>query len=697
LYFTILIEGKSKATWLMIAFFGCMALLGCARILEGTVGGQLFILAQDAFIVLAGLLLVEFAYHFPQYDQPREERIALIIYALITLLTLGTILILAILNFSSPKAFIAAPEYYWYLMPLAIVIAIIICLRRAMYYGSQEKQSKAGWRNRLSNSFGMLIHPPNNSAAAQRNLALAISLGVIQAIPSMGIISPGLLGIFMIGIGGLLVVGGIALVYYSHSLEPVSFRAKLIGIALTGLLIFAGISGISSIQTAVIAQEQQYTSQFRSVQETIVNHGDPHQPPSSQVRYILSWPAPTDYQLTDLSIHFLGENVSADSLNSIQGLGGPESGLKLGFSQRFVYNHFSDFYRFRFLHDGRVYEVGFPWAAFAKPVLEEINLHIFLTVVGSLLVLIIFPFFFRRHLFGPLDNLLQGVRQADEGSLQIQVPVKYEDEIGSITHSFNQMVASLHESKNIQAAYLEELELAREELEQRVIERTQELIEVNKQLQFSMETAEETAVLAERQRLARDLHDAITQSLYGVMLFARASRDAQEAGEIAKLTETLEEIEINSLQTLKEMRLLLHQLRPSSLDRGGLAQAISRRFDQVERRLGITTTADINKNLDLSRRKEESLYMIATEALNNSLKHGNAREVRVCIDQINGDVQLIVEDNGQGFDKTQPTAGMGLKNMRERANLAGGDIEIWTEGGNGTRINVTIPQSAESK
>jgi signal transduction histidine kinase len=237
------------------------------------------------------------------------------------------------------------------------------------------------------------------------------------------------------------------------------------------------------------------------------------------------------------------------------------------------------------------------------------------------------------------------------------------------------------------------VEKQKQQLEQEVVDRTLELTEINRQLQMAKEEAEETAVLEERQRLARDLHDAITQSLYGVMLFARASRDAQEAGDESKLEENLVEIETNSLQTLKEMRLLLHQLRPLSLEQGGFPEAINRRFDQVERRLGITATAEIKENLSLSRRTEESLFMITTEALNNSLKHGNAREVRACLDQSNGDIQLIIVVIGQGFDQSRPTAGMGLKNMQERADLLGADFEIRTEAGKGTRVQLSLPHA----
>jgi signal transduction histidine kinase len=146
------------------------------------------------------------------------------------------------------------------------------------------------------------------------------------------------------------------------------------------------------------------------------------------------------------------------------------------------------------------------------------------------------------------------------------------------------------------------------------------------------------------------------------------------------------------LQTLKEMRLLLHQLRPLSLEQGGFLGALNRRFEQVERRLGIVATADVEEGLTLPRRVEESIYLITTEALNNSLKHSSTKSVYVQLGHINGNIELVVEDDGQGFDPSKPTAGMGLNNMHERADLLGGSIEIQSTIGDGTRIHLSMPQ-----
>lgn len=213
------LKKKTKATLLLCVFFSCMALLGFSRILEGIVGGLLFIQLQDTFIILGGVFLVQFAYHFPHYDQPREARTVLTVYVLIVLLALGTVFAVGIDAYRHPEDTITSPEYFWYLMPLAIVLAVFLCIRRALYYAGPSKKIAASWRARLAHALKALLHPPNDPTAFQRNLALAISVGAIQAIPSMHLLQKPLAN-YMIGIGGILVVASIALVYYSHTSEP---------------------------------------------------------------------------------------------------------------------------------------------------------------------------------------------------------------------------------------------------------------------------------------------------------------------------------------------------------------------------------------------------------------------------------------------------------------------------------------------
>lgn len=204
--------------------------------------------------------------------------------------------------------------------------------------------------------------------------------------------------------------------------------------------------------------------------------------------------------------------------------------------------------------------------------------------------------------------------------------------------------------------------------------------------------AEEAATIQERQRLARELHDAVSQSLYSLTLFARSGRDAVESGDQAKLMESLEQLEINSLAALKEMRLLLYQLRSLALEQGGLVQAIESRFNLVERRSGTQADISVDENVKLSDRVEQELFLLITEALNNALKHANANQVSVRLKPENGHMVLVVWNDGRSFDPSQALGGMGLENMRERANALGGQLTISSQPGSGTWVRVEIPQ-----
>ena len=203
---------------------------------------------------------------------------------------------------------------------------------------------------------------------------------------------------------------------------------------------------------------------------------------------------------------------------------------------------------------------------------------------------------------------------------------------------------------------------------------------------------EEVATIQERQRLARELHDAVSQSLYSLTLFARSGRDAYESGDQTKLLDSLEQLETNSLAALKEMRLLLYQLRSLALEKGGLLQAIESRFNLVESRSGTQAIIAMDENIKLPDLVEQELFLIINEALNNALKHASASQVSVRIQPENENVVLEIRDNGRGFDPARALGGMGLENMRQRAAELGGQFTITSQPGSGTWIRVEIPK-----
>ena len=228
------------------------------------------------------------------------------------------------------------------------------------------------------------------------------------------------------------------------------------------------------------------------------------------------------------------------------------------------------------------------------------------------------------------------------------------------------------------------------------------LVALAEQLGVSLENhrlrqeAESLAITTERQRLARDLHDTITQSIYGLTLFTRSSKDALIENDETRLASNLDLIETNAVLALKNMRLLLYQMQPQELE-GGLENAINKRLDLVERRLGIHATSTIDKNLSLSTELEEALFRIALEAFNNSLKHASAKHVDFTLVRRDHDFVMEITDDGQGFDVDSKIGsgasnGMGLGNMRSRAAEINGVFEIKSSVGKGTHIRVVLPK-----
>lgn len=205
--------------------------------------------------------------------------------------------------------------------------------------------------------------------------------------------------------------------------------------------------------------------------------------------------------------------------------------------------------------------------------------------------------------------------------------------------------------------------------------------------------AGQLAVIEERSRLARDLHDSATQTLYSAMLFTETSLQLAERGETDSLITNLQRLSQLSQQALREMRLLVYELRPSVLEQDGLIAAIRQRLEMVEKRVGIKEKLVFHEIVPLDPRIEMALYRITLEALNNVLKHASATEVVVELKSEDGKFVLKVKDNGIGFNQVEiaQKGGVGLSSMRERAEALGGLFEISSGVNQGTNITVKIP------
>jgi signal transduction histidine kinase len=205
---------------------------------------------------------------------------------------------------------------------------------------------------------------------------------------------------------------------------------------------------------------------------------------------------------------------------------------------------------------------------------------------------------------------------------------------------------------------------------------------------------EQAAVLEERQRLARELHDSVTQLLYSQVLFASAGEKSLDHGEVQPARQFLDRIDQAALQALKEMRILVYELTPQETLSGGLLKALDRRLDAVERRAGMDASVELLGTLTLSDASQLNLFRLIQEALNNTLKHSRATSVRIKLHQQMNMLGVEIQDNGIGFnlEEQSRSGGMGLANIQERADELGAELLIKTKPGQGTCIIVTLKE-----
>jgi PAS domain S-box-containing protein len=203
----------------------------------------------------------------------------------------------------------------------------------------------------------------------------------------------------------------------------------------------------------------------------------------------------------------------------------------------------------------------------------------------------------------------------------------------------------------------------------------------------------EMAVDEERQRMARDLHDSVSQSIHSLVLFAETLAATLEKNNLNRAREIAGRLQESARQAHKEARLLLYEYQSPGSDRTvDLVGDLEQRLSTVERRSGIRATIFQEGSLEnYPQVGYENLFWITIEALNNSLKYAQAHNLQISLRSNATFFELEISDDGIGFDpqKTR-VGGMGMRSMRERAGLLGGQLQIISSSGNGTRVCVTI-------
>ncbi|ADG06103.1 HAMP domain-containing sensor histidine kinase [Kyrpidia tusciae] len=306
--------------------------------------------------------------------------------------------------------------------------------------------------------------------------------------------------------------------------------------------------------------------------------------------------------------------------------------------------------------------LGFPswdgWHAYLVPGLTALAI--------ALSSGVLFGYWMTHPVVARLDRVKDIMVYMEKGDFAPEIPFLGEDEIGRLAQHL----------AHIRALWKEQ------------VHSLQRLSSHNAELAAQVR---QSAIAEERQRLARELHDAVSQQLFAISMTATAvarsfDQDPDRARQQIRLIEEMASV------AQSEMRALLLHLRPVHLEGKHLAQALIELLQEFRAKLPLDIVWRIDETLRLPPGIEEQLFRIAQEALSNVLRHAKATRLEVALVRRPRMVRLQIQDNGVGFDSGENKhASYGLSSIRERVHTIGGTFHLVTAPGQGTRIDVRIP------
>lgn len=270
-----------------------------------------------------------------------------------------------------------------------------------------------------------------------------------------------------------------------------------------------------------------------------------------------------------------------------------------------------------------------------------------------------------------LEILLQSTMMLERGDLSTRIPDLGNDEIGDLANRLNGMAARFQK----QVASLQRLSTHNAELTDQV---------------------KQAAILEERHRLARELHDAVSQQLFAISMTMAALKRMLSLNP-KKAEQQVELVEEMAAAAQSEMRALLLHLRPAHLEGKSLEQGMTELLQELQMKHTLDVTWSIETVPELAKGIEDHLFRILQEALSNALRHAKAKQVEVKLSVIRQNVRLKVTDDGVGFteDEEQKASSYGMVLMRERVAEIGGVLNVLSAAGKGTMVEVIVPLVAD--
>ena len=222
---------------------------------------------------------------------------------------------------------------------------------------------------------------------------------------------------------------------------------------------------------------------------------------------------------------------------------------------------------------------------------------------------------------------------------------------------------------------------------ERARDRNQRLVE---ELQATQRKLQELAVVEERNRLARDLHDSVKQQVFAISMQLSAARISLKEDD--KAYPSVAQAEKLAQQAGAELTTLIHQLRPPALKKKSLVEAIKAHVDDWIHQTDIETEMDVSE-VSVNPESEQALFRVLQEALANVTRHSQANKVWVRLRSENDHVALTIEDNGTGYDAERIVKGVGLDSMKERLAAVNGSLEVSSLQSQGTKVIAIVRRS----
>lgn len=286
--------------------------------------------------------------------------------------------------------------------------------------------------------------------------------------------------------------------------------------------------------------------------------------------------------------------------------------------------------------------------------------------IGIVIFTVIIGYMAGQRIQRELDQIELAMLQVAKGNQSVRMPKTEDQSFAQVHDEFNNMMDAVEKK----------MQLLQRLGEQEVMEK---------------EKAAESAVIEERRRMARDLHDTVSQQLFAIHMSASALPKVLENNE-EQGKMVLEQLITMSHMAQKQMRALIAQLRPVELEGKSLSEALELWFPDYCRQNGLKGVKDFEEHGIMSEAIEHQIFLIVQESMANIVKHAQATLVSLSIRENDRQVVISISDDGRGFNiQTSKQGSYGLMTMRERAEKLGGQVEIISKEGAGTTIRVHIP------